>query len=102
MIERHSSVKKLEISTVRFTAASPEDVVHGLLGWVNCCLGGTVRLEGIVVRKTRDGRVVLSYPGRNDERGRRRFYVRPVDDRARRMIEQEVIRQIGIGKDSSS
>ena len=82
------------VSDVRFAAAPLREVRRGLLGWVSCIVNSTVRLEGIVLRRTLDDRVILSFPWRKDARGRRRFYVRPVDDHARRMIEREIIEHL--------
>ena len=81
----------LLVSSVRFTPAKPPHRATGLLGWVSCSLGA-VRLDGIAVRRTRDGRLVLSFP-----RGRgQRPPVRPLDDEARRTLEREILGAIGL------
>jgi|GEM_PF-6664003 len=79
------------VSSVRFTRAGPSHRATGLLGWVSCSLGA-VHLDGIAVRRTRDGHRVLSFP-----RGRGgRFPVRPIDDGARLTIEREIFAAIDI------
>ncbi len=75
-----------EISAVRFSRACAEDQRSGLLGWVTCRVGDLV-LDGITIRRTRAGRLALSFP-----RGRgKRPFVRPLDDAARQAIEREIL-----------
>ena len=62
-------MRPLPISGVRFVAASNRDVEAGLLGYVSCVLGGAVHADGIVVRRTRDRRITLSWPSRRDRAG---------------------------------
>ena len=91
-----SSERSLRISDVHFTAASPAQVQAGLLGFVGCTLNSSLRLDGIALRRTADGRVALSFPARRDASGRQHFYVRPLDDRARREIEHHVFNALGL------
>jgi hypothetical protein len=74
----------LQLTCIRFTTASPEDETHGLLGFVRFHLGG-IAVDGVTLRRTREGRLTLSWPA---PRG---FpLVRPLDDEARRTIERQV------------
>lgn len=66
----------------------------GLLGWVSCSYGH-LRLDGIALRRTRDGHLTLSYPERRDAAGRRHPVLRPLDDQARREIEEQVFAALG-------
>ena len=84
------------LSDVRFAPAPPHDAFRGVVGWASCTINGTVRLDGIAVRRTRGGRLAVSFPVRVDGRGRRHSVVRPLDDRARRMIEREIIAELGM------
>ena len=86
----------MEIRQVSFLAAPEHEVQRGLLGWAAFTLDGRLRLEGIAVRRTLDGRVALSFPSRRDRRRHRRhFYVRPLDDSTRREIERQVLTALG-------
>ena len=85
----------MEITDVQFKAASRSDCERGLLGWTSFALDGRLRLEGVAVRRTLDGRVALSFPARQDGRHRRHFYVRPLDDCTRREIEGQVLAALG-------
>jgi hypothetical protein len=48
------------------------------------------------VRKTLEGRCSLAFPARRLAGKRRHFYVRPLDDRARRDIEHQVLRALNL------
>ena len=84
------------VTEVRFKSASPKEVHTGLLGWVSCTLNGTFYLDGITVRRTRNGRLALSFPMRHDVSGREHFYFRPVGDDARRQIEHGILSALGL------
>jgi DNA-binding cell septation regulator SpoVG len=90
-----SNLKPISISNVRFTAASPEDAVGGLLGYVSATLNESLALDGLTLRRTADGRLTISFPARRDSTGRQRFFLRPLDDAARREIEVQVFRALG-------
>ncbi len=80
------------IRDVRFGASSPADRAKGLLGWVRCLVGEALVVDGIAVRRTRSGRLTLSYP-----RGRGKCPpVRPLDDEARRAIERQILEAIDL------
>ncbi len=85
----------MTVTEVRFVAGTPQQVREGLLGFVRCTYG-ILRLEGITVRRSVEGRAVLSFPMRRDASGRPHFYFRPASDRARREIEYEVLKALGI------
>jgi len=77
------------VTAVQFSAAPRRDIRTGLLGFASFDLGG-VRIEGVAVRRTRDGRLALSFPRRTDRHGVQHDVVRPVDDASRRAIEEEI------------
>ena len=79
----------VNVTGVSFQAARPELVDTGLLGWIEFSVAG-LRVEGVTLRRTADGRYALSFPERRLLRNHRRYYVRPLDDRARRHIERQV------------
>jgi DNA-binding cell septation regulator SpoVG len=82
------------VSSVRFTSAPVQDQQSGLVGFVSLLLAGCLRIDGIAVRRTRCGRLVLSFPVRRDAVGREHSVVRPIDDAARRDIEATVLRSL--------
>jgi len=86
----------IEITDVKFAAASTDDVESGLIGWVSCRLNGAVRIDGIALRRTREGKLTLSFPCRRDASDRQHFYVCPVDREARRSFERQIFRSLAL------
>ena len=82
---------ELLISNVQLKSAQISNAESGLLGWVSCSINGSLRLDGIAVRRTAGGRLALSFPARTDSRGGRHPIVRPLDDEIRRAIEAAVL-----------
>jgi DNA-binding cell septation regulator SpoVG len=81
------------ITAVRFTASSDAEAQRGLLAYVKLEFGPFI-FDGITLRRHADGRLGLTYPERTDRAGRRHPLVRPVDDAARREIEEAVLREL--------
>lgn len=86
----------LLVADVRLVDALPADVRRGLLGFVSCTLGGKVWLEGLTLRRSREGRLYVSFPRPRDARGRERSIVRPVDMASQRDIEAQIFLALGI------
>lgn len=82
------------IHDVRFTPASRRLVRRGLLGWVAFTVGDGWRVDGVAIRRTRRGRLALSFPSRVDTCGREHPYVLPT--RGRRQLEREVLWELGL------
>ena len=53
----------LRVSDVKFTAGTPMQADDGLLGFVSCVYG-ILRLDGVTLRRTRDGRICLGADAR--------------------------------------
>jgi len=81
----------LVVSRVRFSPADPEDQASGLLGFASCVLDDALHLDGLAVRRSLQGRVLISYPSRRDRRGRAHAPFRPFDDAVRREVERQLI-----------
>jgi hypothetical protein len=73
--------------------ASESEIRTGLLGYLSVFYGDLV-LDGIVLRRTADGRFALSFPARTDKSGRRHSYIKPASDEVRQDIERELLRQL--------
>jgi hypothetical protein len=93
------SENAIQIQNVVFTAAKPEDVQTGHLGWISFVLAGSLKIDGITLRRSLSGRLTLSFPARTDRCGRRYFILRPLGDEARREIERQVFAAIRIPED---
>ena len=89
-----------EIRVRTWVRASDAEIRTGMLGYISVFIGNLV-LDGIVLRRTADGRFALSFPARTDRAGRRHAIVRPADDAARQAIEREILGQLGQREDVS-
>lgn len=85
----------MSISQVQFKSASRADVQTGLLGWVKFLVDGRLAVDGVTLRRTRHGRLTLSFPDRVDRSGNHHWVIRPISDRARQEIEYQVLRALG-------
>ena len=85
----------MTLTDVRFKAADANALQTGLLGWLTFSIG-PLQVDGVTLRRTADGRTTLSFPARRDRAGRQHFYVRPLNDDARRVIEHQVLRALGL------
>ena len=84
----------LEIRIRTWVRATDTEIRSGLMGYIMVEYG-TLVLDGIALRRTTDGRLVLSFPARTDGAGRRHPYIRPIDDEARRVIEAAILGELG-------
>jgi len=84
----------IHITSVQFTASEPEEAQTGILGWVSIIVNDSLVLRGIAVRRTLDERVTLSFPFRHDSTGRQCHYIRPLNDKARRDIEEQIFQRL--------
>jgi DNA-binding cell septation regulator SpoVG len=78
------------VTNVVFTLADPAAQRSGLLGYIRCSLGNALILDGITVRRTRTGRLALSFPARRDRAGIEHPIIRPTDDATRRQFEDAI------------
>jgi hypothetical protein len=86
----------MNISEIKFSSAPLGLVGEGLLGWIECTVNGSLRIEGLALRRTADGRTTLSFPARRDSRGQQHFYLKPIDDSARRDVERQIFAALGL------
>jgi len=84
------------VSILSFASAGAADRARGLLGWLCLDLDGLLLLDGVTLRRTRAGRLTLSFPARLDRAGQRHPFIRPLSDAARRAVEQQVFVALGL------
>lgn len=87
-----------EVRVRSWVRATETEIRTGMLGFLSVEYGDLI-LDGIVLRKTAEGRYALSFPARTDRAGRRHSFIRPVDDGARKEIERQVLGQLGQRED---
>ena len=81
------------IHDVRFSPADAAQGAEGLLGYVRFEVGA-LRLDGVMVRRSREGRVGLSFPVRRARNGIEYPLVRPTTPWERARIESAVIGEL--------
>jgi len=77
------------VTAVRLTRAR---AANGLIGWLGCTVAG-LHLDGLTLRRTRNGRFAISFPCRRDGHGRKHPIVRPRDASLERAILSALRRQ---------
>jgi hypothetical protein len=80
------------ISDLRYQRAGDEDRRSGLLGYARFVIGGTLRVDGVAIRRDREGHLHVAFP-----RGPKPEHplLRPVDAAARRVLEQAIFEALG-------
>ncbi len=86
----------LRVSDVRLTPAGPRDRDTGLLAYIEVVFNGALAIDGVTLRRSSDGALYVAYPARTDRAGGRHPYVRPVGESARRDVEGQVLRALGL------
>ena len=83
------------ITDVVVTPAPRADQALGLFAYLRFRLDDLV-LDGITLRRTRDGRLTLAWPERTDSAGRRHAVVRPAGDTERVALEAAVLAALAL------
>jgi len=81
---------------VHFIQGSTDQRAEGLLGWVSFRLIGCMQMNSVALRRTRDGRLTLSFPARKDGAGLLHHYYKPLDRETQLEIERQVFLALGM------
>ena len=81
----------LRVSDVCLTRAPKSLVREGLLGWVRVALDGRIGLDGLGVRRTEAGLLLITFPVRIDGHGNQHRLVWPLDGATRRELERQIL-----------
>lgn len=84
-------MRVFQVSEVVLSPAPRSDQDRGLLGWIALTMDGVLRLHGLALRRTRAGRLAVTFPRRRGRRDREHSVLHPTCDTARREIEAAVI-----------
>ena len=82
--------RRPRITDLVVTEASRADHALGLLAWLRFTIDDQLVLDGVALRRGRDGRLLLAWPERRDRAGRRHSVVRPTGDAERVALEKAV------------
>jgi hypothetical protein len=83
-----------EVSHVRFSPSSHDDVRDGLVGFIRFRIAERLEVGCVALRVTRAGSLTFSWPERADSRGRTRTVVRPTTEKARTAIEGALLERL--------
>ena len=84
----------LQLADIRCVHAGARDVAKGLLAFVSFRIGNALLVDGVTVRRTRDNRIVLSWPCRLDSAGQKHAILRPLSDEARKQLERRILKAL--------
>jgi DNA-binding cell septation regulator SpoVG len=85
-----------------FIPASRIEQSTGLLGWLKFTIDGTLRVDGVALRRTVTGRLTLAFPNRVSQSGVKRPIVWPPSEEARQAVESQVFEALPIDTGSTS
>ena len=85
----------LLIEVLSFTSAPDHLEKRGMLGWISIRVGDELVIDGLGLRRTRDGDLRLSFPTRRDSHGGEHSIVRPTNTEAHKAIERHVLASLG-------
>ena len=88
----------MRVTDVRRLPGSGSDAQTGLLGYVQFVICGVVRVDGVTLRRTRGGRLALSYPVKKYGPGAQYPLIKPVDEAVRREVERQVFAALDLGE----
>lgn len=91
----------LNITGVELRWAPDRDRDAGLIAYVAVTLNESVRLDGITLRRARNGSSYLAFAHRLDSRGRERWYARPLTESAKREFEDAVRQELALQQSES-
>jgi DNA-binding cell septation regulator SpoVG len=82
------------ITDVQFTPTSAYHRHSGLLGFLRCVVNGALAIDGITLRRTYVGDLILSFPERRSKEGKKHPIVYPRSQDARDEIERQVMAEL--------
>lgn len=83
----------LSITDLRFMPAQPGRDRPGLIGWASATVDGW-RIDGLTVRRTREGRTIVTFPSRRDAAGRLHPIVEPTCAEDRKNIKAYILAEL--------
>ncbi len=80
----------MTVTNIVITLGSPADRDAGLLAFVRC-IYGEFELDGIAIRRTTDGKIIVTFPARSWNGCRRKYFITPRSAPARREFEEAIL-----------
>lgn len=84
----------ITVTKTKFKPASALERETGLLGFVALVINDSVGIDGVTVRRSADGDLLLSWPEKRDRHGIVHRFVRPMDAATKTELERQVFARI--------
>lgn len=81
--------ERLKVSEVKIRLVDRSE--DGLIGWASCVVNGSLYLNNIAIRHSRDGRVILTFPAKKSRGESKYFIFNPISHEAARVLEEAII-----------
>lgn len=76
------------------TRCSDDERDRGLIAYLELTVLGVLRVDGVTIRRRRDGARTLSWPGRRDGSGRLHEHVFPATAKIKSALTQEIFEEL--------
>ena len=87
-------MQTIEVSDVRVRFV--ENATDNLVAWASCVINESLYINSIAVRREEDGSLSISYPFRKTRTDYKRYYFRPLNIDADRIIKESILGRIGV------
>ena len=81
--------ESLKVSEVKIRLVDSNE--DGLIGWASCVVNGSLYLNNIAIRKSREGKVILTFPAKKSKGDSKYFFFNPISHDAARILEEAII-----------
>lgn len=94
--ETRGSRPGLSVSEVKIRLV--DGGTDGLIGWASCVVNGALYLNNIAIRRTREGSIFLTYPGKRSKRDQNYFFFNPISREAKQTLDTAILGKLqGMG-----
>jgi len=84
------------LSQITVIEAPPADRARGLIGYVSCIMNDVIHIDGVTLRKTREGEYAVSFPKKSGRSGDQHFYFKPINEAMRQEFLRQVLAALGL------
>lgn len=92
MITEKVNKYPLSVSEVKIRLVDGSE--DGLIGWASCVINHGLFLNNIAVRRSLEGRIVLSFPSKKSNNALKYFYFNPISKEASETINAAIINKL--------
>ena len=81
--------ERFKVSEVKIRLADRSE--DGVIGWASCVVNGSLFLNNIAIRHSKDGRVILTFPAMRSKGDSKYFFFNPISHEAARILDEAII-----------